>query len=62
MENKPQTPDTTRQAGNTGPPREAADPRRQAFACDGSATDTRVSEPAVETDGQLAEAGYGHGV
>ena len=42
-------------------PEQAAQPAYQAAAPQPS-RDTRVGEPAVATDGQTVEAGYGHGV
>ena len=41
--------------------REGDEPR-QMVAAQGTARDSRVAEPAVATDGQIVEAGYGHGV
>jgi hypothetical protein len=65
MDNRASTP-------QTGRPFDAADmPRREApvvesgfeaSAAQGSARETRVTEPSVATDGQIVEAGYGHGV
>jgi hypothetical protein len=62
MENKPQPPEAPRQSRDTSPAREPASPGRQMFAAEGTARENRVSEPDVATDGQLVEAGYGHGV
>ena len=59
MENKPQTPQTVKQTPDV---RDPGDPKRQMFAAPPSAREDRMSEPAVETDGQMVEAGYGHGV
>jgi hypothetical protein len=42
--------------------REPGDPKRQMHASQASPGENRVSEPDVETDGQMIEAGYGHGV
>ena len=42
--------------------RDGGEPRRQIVAAQGTAPDSRVTEPAVATDGQIVEAGYGHGV
>jgi hypothetical protein len=49
-------PETPRQ------PEQATEPGYQAAAAQQPPRDTRVGEPAVATDGQLVEAGYGHGV
>lgn len=57
----------------TGKPFDAGEtPRREApvteagyeaSAAQGSSSrETRVTEPSVATDGQIVEAGYGHGV
>lgn len=60
MENKPQTPQTVKPTRDASAG-EADDAGRQMFA-KGTPRDTRVTEPAVATDGQIVEAGYGHGV
>jgi hypothetical protein len=56
----------------TGKPFDAEEtPRREApvvetgyeaSAAQGPSRETRVTEPSVATDGQIVEAGYGHGV
>jgi hypothetical protein len=61
MDNEPQ-PETNRQPEDTAAPREPVDSGRQVFASDGFTREKRVAEPVVATDGQLVEAGYGHGV
>jgi hypothetical protein len=61
MENEPQATEATSQSRDTSTAREPANPGRPVFAADG-ARENRVSEPAVATDGQTVEAGYGHGV
>jgi hypothetical protein len=40
----------------------AAESGYEAAAAPGSPRETRMTEPSVATDGQLIEAGYGHGV
>ena len=59
MENKAQTTPVTKERREI---REPGDSQREAYASQVSPREDRVSEPRVETDGQLAEAGYGHGV
>ena len=56
----------------TGKPFDAGEtPRREtpvaengyeASAAQGSPRETRMTEPSIATDGQIIEAGYGHGV
>jgi hypothetical protein len=62
MENEPQATETTSRSRDTSAAREPANPRRPVFAAEGAARENRVSEPALATDGQTVEAGYGHGV
>jgi hypothetical protein len=62
MENEPQAVDRAAAPENPTPSRDRVDPARQVFASDGSRREARVGEPAVGTDGQIVEAGYGHGV
>ena len=50
------------QAGEPAPQRDPAPPMRQVFAAEGGPAKEGRGEPAVATDGQLVEAGYGHGV
>jgi hypothetical protein len=61
MESKSQAADAARQTGDPNA-REPVEPRQQTFVTQATARDSRVAEPAVATDGQLVEAGYGHGV
>jgi len=61
MESKPQAAEAPQQAPDASA-REPVDPGRQMFVSQGKARENRVSEPAVATDGQIVEAGYGHGV
>lgn len=58
-----QSQETSRQFGEPAGSREAVQPIRQVFAAEPTTTkEVRAAEPAVATDGQLVEAGYGHGV
>ena len=59
MENTTQTTQVPAQPREV---REPGDPKRQMYTSQASPREDRISEPAIETDGQLAEAGYGHGV
>ena len=61
MESDGQTTQSAKPARDTTA-RDGDEPRRQLVAAQGTARDSRVTEPAVATDGQLVEAGYGHGV
>ena len=65
MENQESTPQSSRPFdGAEGPrqPEQVTEPAYQACAAPAAATNSRMSEPAVATDGQIVEAGYGHGV
>jgi len=61
MDNR-QPQETSRPFGELAGSREPAQPMRQVFAAEPTAKEVRAAEPAVATDGQLVEAGYGHGV
>jgi hypothetical protein len=65
MENQGATPQPPRPFdGTEGPrqPEQAIEPSYRASAAPAPSRDSRMSEPAVATDGQIVEAGYGHGV
>ena len=62
MDNKQQTADAAAQSRSAAASREPASPGPQMCAAPASSKDARMSEPPVATDGQLVEAGYGHGV
>jgi len=61
MDNKPQTVDGATQTRDTST-REPADPDAPRRAAGAAVRESRVSDPPVGTDGQMIEAGYGHGV
>jgi hypothetical protein len=62
MDNR-QSQETSSQFGEPAGAREPAQPLRQVSAAEPTAAkEVRAAEPAVATDGQLVEAGYGHGV
>ena len=61
MENRREAKETGSQAGDQAERREPAPPAPQAFAA-APGTNAAMSQPAVASDGQLVEFGYGHGV
>jgi hypothetical protein len=61
MENRPQATDVSRQAGEPPERREPAPAARQSFT-DPAVKETMTAQPAVASDGQMVELGYGHGV
>ncbi len=54
---KPSNPVETPRQGEP-----VAEPEYQASAAQQPSKESRMTEPVVGTDGQLVEAGYGHGV
>ncbi len=62
MDDRSQPSDTNKQFGENAAQREPVQAPRQVLATDAASRDARATEPAVGTDGQLVEAGYGHGV
>ena len=61
MESKAQSTQAARETRETHA-RDADERRPQMVAAQGTTRENRVTEPAVATDGQIVEAGYGHGV
>ena len=59
---KPRQSQTTSPFGEHGDRREPAPAARQVFAAENQTKDVRLTDPPVAIDGQLVEAGYGHGV
>jgi hypothetical protein len=43
-------------------PEQATEPAYETAAAPATSRESRMADPAVGTDGQLVEAGYGHGV
>ena len=43
-------------------PEQSPEPAYQSAAAPAAPRESRMTDPAVGTDGQLVEAGYGHGV
>jgi hypothetical protein len=65
MDNRTDPPQEGRPFDAAERPRQAepvTEPGFQSAAAQPSSRESRVTEPAVATDGQLVEAGYGHGV
>ena len=65
MENQEYTSQSGRPHDGVEDPRQAepvAAPAYQSTAGPAAPRESRVTDPAVGTDGQLLEAGYGHGV
>jgi hypothetical protein len=57
---QPREPFDPVEAPRQGEP--VAEPVYQASAAQQTSKESRTTEPVVGTDGQLVEAGYGHGV
>ena len=62
MESQSEAPDTARPAASQEDRREEPQPARQAFAEPAMHESRMSAQPAVASDGQLVELGYGHGV